>query len=138
MVWSPKYRYHVLKPQDIAKVCEGILRVTAQRYDITIHELRVMADHIHLFVEIPPRISPSKAFMYLKGISARVLFRRFKWLKEKYPQGHLWSKGKFLRSIGSVTMETIEHYIKRSEHNWNYYRDQDFRKDVNQTTLIAY
>ena len=95
-----------------------------------------MPDHIHLFAEMPPRISPSMAFMYLKGISSRVLRRNFSWIRYVYPKGHIWSKGKFLRSVGSVTMDTIEHYIQKSEHNWSYFDSQEHNK--NQTTLSAF
>ena len=138
MVWSPKYRKHVLKPFDIAKMCELVLKTTAEKHGITIHEIRVMPDHIHLFVEIPPRISPSMAFMYLKGRSSRVLRKHFPWLRKMYPDGHMWSKGKFLRSIGSVTMETIEHYIQRSEHNWDYFENQGWLRDDKQTALTTF
>ena len=138
MVWAPKYRRHVLKPFDIAKACEVILKVTAQKHGILIHELRVMPDHIHLFAEIPPRISPSMAFMYLKGRSSRVLRQLFPWLRKMYPNGHMWSKGKFLRSIGSVTADTIEHYIQRSEHNWKYFDVREEKHGTSQLTLASF
>ncbi|ODS42994.1 MAG: hypothetical protein MSIBF_07025 [Candidatus Altiarchaeales archaeon IMC4] len=28
--------------------------------------------------------------------------------------GHLWSKGKFYRSVGNVTADTVKHYIAQS------------------------
>jgi REP element-mobilizing transposase RayT len=29
--------------------------------------------------------------------------------------GHLWSRGKFFRSVGAVTTEKVEYYIKESQ-----------------------
>jgi len=58
----------------------------------------------------------SEAIRLLKCNSARELFREYPELKEKFRRGHFWSDGKFYRSIGQVTAETIQHYIARSVH----------------------
>jgi putative transposase len=125
LVWCPKYRWHALKPIVINKVCTGILRMIALQNGFIIHELKVMEDHIHLFVELPPHISVSKAFQLFKGISSRILRRRFIWLRKLYRRGSMWSPGKFFRSVGSVTADTVEHYIRHSNHNWSYYKSLD-------------
>jgi putative transposase len=52
----------------------------------------------------------------LKCNSARRLFLAFLELKGKLWKGHLWSRGKFYRSIGQVNGETIKHYIEKSKH----------------------
>jgi putative transposase len=49
------------------------------------------------------------------GISSRNLFWRFPSLKKKLWAGHLWSRGKFFRSFGSVASERVEYYIKESQ-----------------------
>ncbi|MFC1775118.1 IS200/IS605 family transposase, partial [Nanoarchaeota archaeon] len=99
------------------------------------HEFKVMADHIHLFVEVPPRMSISKVFQLFKGISARVLKRNYPFL-QKFP--NVWSPGKFFRSVGNVRKDVIENYIRHSQGNWNYF---DIRRSSyldKQTTLKAY
>jgi putative transposase len=80
--------------------------------------MKVLEDHIHLFVEIPPSMSVSTAFQYLKGKSSRILRRNFPWLR-KFKC--LWSKGKFSRSVGNVTRDVIEHYISKSQGTWDYF-----------------
>lgn len=121
-VWCPKYRWHVLKPKPINKMCEALIRGTCYYNDFEIIELEVMKDHIHLFVEIPPRYSVSKAFNLIKGRTSRILRKRFIWLRKMYPRGHMWSPGKFYRSVGAVTSETIKNYIKYSQHDWKHVR----------------
>ena len=121
-VWCPKYRIPVFRVPQQARVCHGVIRMIALQHGFKIHELKVMDDHIHLFMDIPPHISVSKAFQLVKGKSARILLRRSSWLRKVFRKGHLWSPGKFYRSVGSVTMDVIEHYIKHSNNNWNYYK----------------
>ena len=118
LVWCPKYRWHVLKPKPINKVCEALIRGTCFYNKYEVLELEVMKDHIHLFVELPPDVSVSDAFHRIKGRTSRILRQKFVWLRKMYPHGNMWSPGKFFRSVGSVTAETIQNYIKYSNNNW--------------------
>ena len=70
---------------------------------------------VHLFLEMHPTHSLSRTFQLFKGISARKLFWRFPSLKKKLWGGHLWSRGKFFRSVGEVTTEKVEFYIKGTQ-----------------------
>ena len=115
IVLVPKYRRNIFKNIHVARGCELIFREIAKKYEYNILALEVIEDHIHLFLEIHPTHSLSHTFQLFKGISARKLFWRFPSLKKKLWGGHLWSKGKFFRSVGEVTSERIEFYIKESQ-----------------------
>jgi putative transposase len=114
-VWKPKYASKFLQYPATNKVCQGAIRLIALKYHCKIYELQVMPDHIHLFVELHPTISVSKALQLFKGISSRILRRRFHFLT-KIPV--IWSKGKFFRSVGNVSFETIQRYIAESQGEW--------------------
>lgn len=114
LVWKPKYAWDVFKFSWVRKDCESILTEAAKRYGISIHELQVMPDHVHCFVEVPPTMSVSKALNLLKGYSAYKLFRKHSWLRRYFRKGHFWSPGKFFRSVGNVTAEAIQNYIAQS------------------------
>ena len=43
------------------------------------------------------------------------MFKLHPELREKFWSGSLWSSGKFYRSIGNVTADTIRHYINDSQ-----------------------
>ena len=43
------------------------------------------------------------------------MFKLHPELKKRYWGGNLWSSGKFFRSVGNVTADTIKHYIKESQ-----------------------
>jgi putative transposase len=134
-VWRPKYNVSVFASWFPKKVCEGAIKQVANKWKIEIIELKVMPDHVHCFANVPSTISVSMALQVLKGGSARIIFKRCtKWRaffsRDGKRQPHLWSPGKFFRSVGSVTAETIEAYIKYSQEEWNF----DF-KDLKQQQL---
>jgi len=79
-----------------------------------------MPDHVHLFAEVPPTMCISKALQLFKGISSYKLFKKHPWLRRHFRKGHFWSPGKFFRSVGNVTAETIQHYISQSQGAWNF------------------
>ena len=125
LVWKPKYAKDPFKFDLVRKHCEQFLLEIAQKYDFEIYELQVMSDHIHLFVEIPPTMSVCKALQLFKGISSYKLFKQHPWLRKHFRKGHFWSPGKFFRSVGNVTAETIQHYISQSQGNWNFYQQKN-------------
>jgi putative transposase len=116
IVLVPKYRHRVFLDPRIKKRCEELLRSEAAREGYKVHELQVAPDHVHLFLGIGPTRSVSEAIRLLKCNTARELLREYPDLKKKFWAGRFWSSGKFYRSIGQVTADTIQHYIARSSH----------------------
>jgi len=114
LVWKPKYCWDCFKFPWVKQDCEKILHEAIERYGFKLYELEVMPDHVHIFVEIPPTMSVSKALNLLKGFSSYKLFRKHPWLRRYFRKGHLWSPGKFFRSVGCVTAEAIKNYIAHS------------------------
>jgi len=112
--WCPKYRHDALTG-DVSKLVEESLINTAKLYHIGIHTLHVGPDHVHMFVSIPFDMSVSKAFQYFKGRSSKELFQAFPVLREQFRKGHLWSPGKFCRSISNVKAATIQNYIQNHQ-----------------------
>ena len=62
-----------------------------------------------------PNIAPSKIVQYLKGRSSRLIQDEFPELKKRYWGQHLWARGYFCATVGSVTEETIKRYIESQE-----------------------
>ncbi len=65
-------------------------------------------------ISCPPSMVPSKIVQYLKESSSR-LQDEFSQLKKKYWGQHLWARGYFCATVGSVTEETIREYIENQE-----------------------
>lgn len=113
----PKFRRCVFSLDALAKNIENTIREIASQYNMTIHALKVMPDHVHVFVGLHPSMSVSDMFQKLKGISSFAFSKDFPWYKQKFRMPCLWSKGKFFRSVGSVTAEAVKHYIENSTRN---------------------
>jgi putative transposase len=110
--WCPKYRYNMFKREENKKLCEEVLHEVAKRHKIEITELSVMPDHIHMVVGLPTTMSISQAFHLLKGASSRELFKKIHVFHARYPRGHLWSPGKFYRTVGDADAETVLQYVR--------------------------
>ena len=61
-----------------------ILRQLCEWKGVRIIEAEVCPDHIHMLVEIPPKIAVSSFMGYLKGKSSTMLYEQFGELKYKY------------------------------------------------------
>ncbi|BDB98399.1 IS200/IS605 family transposase [Saccharolobus caldissimus] len=112
-VWIPKHRRDVLIGS-VAEYTKEILKSIAEELGCEIITLEVMPDHIHLFVNCPPRYSPSYLANYFKGKSARLVLKKFPDLR-KHTGGKLWTRSYFVSTAGNVSSETIKKYI---EEQW--------------------
>ena len=109
-VWVTKYRYHVLKGK-IAQRLRELLTQGCQSRGITIIEGHVSKDHVHMLISCPTDLAPSKIVQYLKGRSSKLIQDEFPELKKRYWGQHLWARGYFCVTVGSVTDEMIREYI---------------------------
>jgi putative transposase len=115
-VWIPKYRKRILTPE-IADYAKQVLQRAAKEYDMIMDTVEVVEDHVRIFLEAPPRLSPSRIVQILKGISAREIFRQYPRLRKELWGGQLWSEGYFVRAVGDeVTGDVIRRYIEYHEH----------------------
>jgi putative transposase len=112
LAFSTKYRKKVFKDEKTKQEAEQLFREIALHYDLEVGQIEVLSDHTHLTLSAPPRIAPSVAVAILKSVSTKMLFKKYKWLRNLYWGGEIWSGGYFVRSIGtSITKETIEKYL---------------------------
>lgn len=121
LVFIPKCRYKYFLYPGIKKLCEQSFYEIASKCNFKIFALEIQPDHVHLFVDFPPNYSASKVVQLFKGISAYKILHAFPSIRRTLlRRNHFWSAGKFYRSVGNVTAETIQHYIKQSQHGWTF------------------
>jgi putative transposase len=112
LVWIPKYRKHIFDTEMRGCVKE-VFQPIAEEYEFHIDIIEVIEDHVHIFIEAPPRYSPSQIVQIMKSISAREMFKRYPKLKKQLWAHELWNDGYFVRSVGDkVTADIILKYIK--------------------------
>ena len=76
------------------------------------------SDHVHMLVEIPPKIAVSSFMGYLKGKSSTMLYEQFGDLKYKYRNREFWCKGYYVDTVGKNERriaEYIENQLKEDE-----------------------
>ena len=112
LVWSPKYRKAVLQGP-LAQRLRELFPEIAEAYDITIEEIEVSVDHVHIFCSFPPRLSISQVITRFKSLSVRANFKEHPQVKKQPWGGQFWADGYFARTVGDkVTAEVIKEYIR--------------------------
>lgn len=104
IILVPKYRRRAFAPPDIERCLRTLIECIARKEGLRVHTL-----------EVPPTKSMAQVIQLLKGKTAYHLFRVFPELRAMFWRSRLWSRGKFFRSVGSVTDDVIEHYISDSQ-----------------------
>jgi putative transposase len=109
LVFTTKFRGKVLVG-NIAKDCDAIIHRTCKNIDVEILQLAVAGDHVHLFVQYPPEISPSSLAERVKSNTSRELREKHPHLV-KWCKTGLWAPGCFHGSVGHG-FDVVEQYIK--------------------------
>ena len=110
IVFAPKYRRQIIYGKIKTDVGE-ILRKLCEQKGVQIMEATACADHIHMLVSIPPKLSVAQFMGYLKGKSALMIFDRHANLKYRYGNRHFWCRGYYVDTVGR-SKKAISEYIK--------------------------
>ena len=110
IVFAPKYRRKVFYGEKRIEIGK-ILRKLCEWKGVNIINAEVCIDHVHMLVEIPPKMSVSKFMGYLKGKSSTMIYEQFGELKYKYRNREFWCKGYYVDTVGKNESRIAE-YIK--------------------------
>jgi putative transposase len=118
LVWIPKYRRRVLEGAIAVRVAELFRQACEVNHPRAagtrqLHELNVQPDHVHLLLQISPRVSVAKVVNLLKGGSSRLLRVEFPELEEFLWGNSFWCDGYFAESIGQTEEGVIRRYIQQ-------------------------
>ena len=120
VIFIPKYRRKVIYNK-LRKDIQKYIKDLCKWKGVEILEGHMMPDHVHLLVEIPPRISVSNFMGYLKGKSSLMLFEKHTNLKYKFGNRNFWATGYYVSTVG-LNEATIRKYIQEQEN-------EDIQKD---------
>jgi putative transposase len=79
--------------------CTRSRRKTCKELDIKIIDMAVNPDHVHLFIQFPPKYSVSFIAKMLKGRTSRISRKEFPELK-KWCKQSLWTPSCYHGSVG--------------------------------------
>lgn len=111
-VWCPKYRRPVLVGA-VRDRLESLIREKVEQLGCKIIALTIGEDHIHLFVQANPKLSPNTIIGQVKGYTSRVLRKEFPELRRRLPT--LWTRSYFVSTHGQVSDKTIQKYIEEQK-----------------------
>ncbi|EAM2857187.1 IS200/IS605 family transposase [Salmonella enterica] len=111
LVWTPKYRYKILKGDPGNELCHSIYIYCSMK-EYTVVELNVQIDHIYQVVRTPPSLNVSELIRFVKGRTAIRPFAKFHYLrKHKLWSNHFWQREYFVDSVGA-NEEIILRYVR--------------------------
>ncbi len=109
VVFAPKYRRKVFYGEKRLEIGK-ILRELCNWKGINIINAEVCPDHVHMLVEIPPKMSVSSVMGFLKGKSSVMIYERWGNMKYKYKNRQFWCRGYYVDTVGKNT-KAIDAYI---------------------------
>ncbi len=111
LVWGTKYRRKWIT--DYAKIeLLACLYSTVKKYPtLFIHQVNTDHDHIHIQIEIPPDVAVAAVVQQLKSTSAKHMYKKYKYIREMYLDGSIWSVGYFSSTIG-LNETQVKKYIQ--------------------------
>ena len=111
IVFIPKFRRKKLYGM-VKDDVRDIIKTLCSYKKVEIVAGAVCADHVHLCVSIPPKLSISDFVGYLKGKSALMIFDKHPELGSKWDRS-FWARGYYVATVGNVNEETVKEYIRR-------------------------
>ena len=108
IVFAPKYRRKAFYGENRAEIGK-ILRELCRWKEINIIEAEVCLDHIHMLIEIPPKMSVAGFVGFLKGKSSLIIFERHANLKYKYGNRTFWCRGYYVDTAGKNAARIAEY-----------------------------
>jgi putative transposase len=112
LVCVTKYRCKILTIESLG-VLETSFKEVAAKMNFEIKEFNGEADHIHVLIEYPAKLSVSQMVNALKGVSSR------RYGQAGYPKPYgkdaLWSPRYFVSSVGGAPLEVLKRYIQKQE-----------------------
>lgn len=113
VVWIPKYRRKVLYGR-IRRHLGEVIRELARQRESQVLEGHLCADHVHVYISIPPKYAVAQVVGYIKGKSAIHIARNFAGRVRNFTGENFWARGYFASTVGRDE-ELTRNYIRRQE-----------------------
>lgn len=110
IVFAPKYRRKVFYGEKRLEI-GAMLRELCEWKGVNIITAEVCVDHVHMLVEIPPKMTASGFMGFLKGKSSIMIYQKWGNMKYKYRNRSFWCRGYYVDTAGKND-KVIEAYIK--------------------------
>jgi putative transposase len=116
LVLVTKYRRKCITPEILSRLKEILTELTL-KWDSKILEFNGEPDHVHLLLEINPKVAPSIFVNNLKTVSSRLIRRDFLPHLKKYywKEPVFWSRSYCILTCGGAPLSILKQYIQQQE-----------------------
>jgi len=112
MVFVLKYRKKLLLEKVPVEYVKELLKGIGERYWFKFDAIGMEEDHLHIVVGAAPRYSPIEVMQIIKSITARMIFKRFREIKQRLWGGEFWSDGGHIDTVSDHGgLEKIKKYV---------------------------
>jgi putative transposase len=80
-------------------------------YGYTVLDMEIMPDHVHLLIDVNPKVGVFSVVNKIKGYTSKTIRYEFPNVRKRIPT--LWTRSKFISSVGAVTLEVVKRYIEK-------------------------
>lgn len=113
VIFATKYRRAVLDDNIQIRLKE-LIREKQTEYGYKVIEMETMPDHVHLLLSCNPKTGIFTCVNLVKGYTSNKLCLEFPTLKTRLPT--LWTRSKFISSVGTVSLEVVQKYIEEQKN----------------------
>ena len=113
VVFIPKSRRKAIYGE-VRQMLGEILHDLARQKECRIIEGHLLADHVHMCIEIPPKHAVASVIGFLKGKSALAIARRAQEKDRNFVGAHVWARGDAVSTVG-FELASVKKYIREQE-----------------------
>lgn len=114
LIWCTKYRKKLIYG-NVEHTPKRLVREKCSSLGIAVGAMEVMPDHVHVFVYSKQVLGPSYIVQQLKGYTSHRHLKLHPSLQRKWGASALWSKSYFCESVGHISQDTVQRYIKNQK-----------------------
>ena len=114
-VFCPRYRRKIFLIPNMEQRFKELVKIKCEELKINIIAIECNEDHVHMFVNCLPTLSPSDIMYKIKGFTSKLLRTEFVELS-KMP--NLWTRSYFISTAGNVCSETIKQYVENQRKRY--------------------
>ena len=113
LVWIPKYRKRLLQGKVAVRLRHWLYEACkVNRW--WIEELKILPDHVHVLIQVPPTETVADVVQRLKGGTSYLLRKECPELEESLWGGTFWADGYFAETVGAQSFAAVKRYIKEN------------------------
>jgi putative transposase len=107
-VWIVRRRRKILTG-DLDKRVKELIGKAVEEIECKVIALETDVDHVHLFMQAKPVLSPAQIMHKVKGSVSHQIRIEFPWVKNRLPS--LWTRSYFCGTTGKMFGDTVRRYV---------------------------